>query len=234
MSQLASAFICTRLLLTTQKQLVFEYLLFLTTSLSCITSIDLTKRSIDVVHEYMKKILTVILALVLVAFLRTPVSASSPEAGAAGTLSTFVQKEDDSRIIKLRAFLRQYNSPFESEAATFVHTADLYNLDWKFVVCIAGLESTFGKHIPVGSYNAWGWGIPTGASSGIAFSSWEKGIVTVSRGLRMEYINKGFVGVEDIGRRYAASPTWAVRVRYFMEKLDAFHPADKDFLAISL
>ncbi len=162
-----------------------------------------------------------------------PAIAQENEAGAAARL-TFGEITRDERIDQLRSYLTAHNSPLTDEAGHFVAEADRLDLDWKLVVAIAGTESTFGKHIPGGSYNAWGWGIPTGAQSGIAFGNWKQGITTVSEGLKERYIARGAVTVEQIGRIYAASPRWAGNVRFFMSRIEAFTPSDPDLLAVTL
>lgn len=162
------------------------------------------------------------------------VSAVDNEAGSTAQLASFDPLLVDERIAQLQAFLHSYNSPLEREAVAFIQEADRYSLDWRLVVAIAGTESTFGKHIPSGSYNAWGWGIPTGAQSGIGFESWTEGISTVSEGLRKNYINRGAQTIEQIGRIYAASPAWAGHVRFFINKLNTFTPTDSDFLDVTI
>ena len=127
-----------------------------------------------------------------------------------------------------------HNSPLVEESGHFIAEADRLGLDWKLVAAIAGTESTFGKRVPSGSYNAWGWGIPTGAQSGIAFNSWKKGITTVSEGLKYRYVNRGAVSVEQIGRIYAASPRWAGNVRFFLHAIETFDPVDPSLLAVAL
>lgn len=161
------------------------------------------------------------------------VLAREPEAGAAAQL-TFGQITRDERIDALRAYLSAHNSPLADESAHFVVEADRLGLDWKLVAAIAGTESTFGKHVPEGSYNAWGWGIPTDAQSGIAFANWKKGITTVSEGLKYRYVDRGATSVEGIGRIYAASPRWAGNVRFFLNQIESFTPADPSLLAVTL
>ena len=130
-------------------------------------------------------------------------------------------KNFDVRVKILQDYLGQFNSPLVGEASTFVKYADQYDLDWKLVAAISGVESTFGQQIPYNSYNGWGWGIY--GTNMIYFASWEDGIKTVSEGLRTNYINKwGAEDVYDIGRFYAASPTWARRVDYFMGRISDF------------
>lgn len=165
----------------------------------------------------------------------TPVQAADKVADATATLAEDLPVEvHDERVDHLRAYLRSHNSPLSDDAEVLIREADKHELDWRLVASIAGLESTFGKRIPVGSYNAWGWGIPTGARSGIGFTSWEHGISTVSEGLRKKYINRGATSLEQIGRIYAASPTWAVRVQYFMDKIATFKPTDPEHIAFAL
>ena len=90
----------------------------------------------------------------------------------------------------------------------FIKTADEYNLDWKLVAAISGVESTFGKEIPNDSYNAWGWGVY--GDNVIRFKSWTDGIETVSQGLRQRYMDQwGGKDIYQIGAMYASSPAWA-------------------------
>ncbi len=69
----------------------------------------------------------------------------------------------------------------------------------------------------------------------ILFSSWNEGIETISKGLRENYIDKwGAKDVYQIGKLYAASPTWAERVDRCMQKIDEFAAKDPSSLSISL
>ncbi len=133
-----------------------------------------------------------------------------------------VLEAEDWRVAHLYKFLADYNSPLTDQAGHFVREADRLNLDWRLVVAIAGVESTFGKHIPTNSFNAWGWGVFTEKQDGIHFQDWADGITTVSEGLRENYLDKGRTTVEEIGRIYAASPVWANKVRFFLGKIDNF------------
>lgn len=180
------------------------------------------------------KILLSCLVLVFFALFPSSSFAASNEAGSAGTLASFAPLLVDKRVSHLQAFLQTYNSPLASHAVTFIREADKHNMDWRFVAAISGVESTFGKHIPPGSYNAWGWGIPTGAQSGIGFDNWDDGIATVTKGLKKNYINKGAVSFQQIGSIYAASPFWASHVEYFMDKITNFVPSNKDLLEITI
>ena len=184
----------------------------------------------------MKYIQTLFIALIIL-FAATigavDVHAATPESGAAAQL-TFGQLLRDERVDKLRAYLTMHNSPLTDDASHFIAEADRLDLDWKLVAAIAGVESTFGKHTPPGSYNGWGWGIPTGAQYGIVFYSWKHCITIVSEGLKYRYIDRGATSIEQIGRIYAASPRWSGNVRFFLNKIETFTPADPALLAVTL
>lgn len=121
----------------------------------------------------------------------------------------------DYRINLLKSYLKSHNSPLTKYSYNFINTADKYGLDWRLVPAISGVESTFGKNIPGDSYNAYGW-----ANGAYYFESWEDSIEVVSKALREKYIDRGANTLPKIARRYAASPSWEWKVRYFMNKID--------------
>ena len=125
----------------------------------------------------------------------------------------------DPRAEILQAYLAKYNSPLQYHAQDFIEAADTYDLDWKLVPAISGVESTFGKAIP-GGYNAWGWGVY--GDQALGFESWRDGIFTVTGGLRKGYFNKGLTDPYSINKVYAASPTWGAHVSYFLADLSKF------------
>lgn len=139
----------------------------------------------------------------------------------------------DRRVNILRAYLASKNSPLANSADLFVQRADKYNIDWRLLASISGVESTFGQQIPNNSFNAWGWGIY--GDNRIYFSSWDNGIQTISEGIREQYMDQwGAQNVYQLGKLYAASPTWAQRVDYFMNDIDKFAANDPSGLSISL
>ncbi|MBP6882474.1 MAG: glucosaminidase domain-containing protein [Candidatus Levybacteria bacterium] len=140
----------------------------------------------------------------------------------------------DNRAQILRDYLIKKNSPLADSAETFIKEADKNDLDWRLVVSISGLESGFGKHIPVNSYNGWGWGIY--GDNSLGFASWDEAISTISEGLRTKYMDKwGLSDIYSIGRTYASSPTWAQRVTFFMNDLEKFQSSWSDStLSISI
>ncbi|MFZ5932679.1 MAG: hypothetical protein ACOYT7_01200 [Patescibacteria group bacterium] len=125
-------------------------------------------------------------------------------------------RQNDYRVRILRTYLSQHKSPLVDYAETFVFYADKYNLDWRLVPAITGVESTFGKRIPRNSYNAYGW-----ANGAYNFKSWEDSIEIVTQTLREKYIEKGAPSIAKIARRYAPpSSTWAKKVKYLMRKIE--------------
>lgn len=171
-----------------------------------------------------KTILIPVIAGLLLAVL-SPQKAHADSKTAASS-AAFIQNADlakrtDNRARILKDYLDQYNSPLAGSAQTFVREADKYNLDWKFVAAISGLESGYGRQIPPNSYNGWGWGIY--GDNVKYFSSWNEAIETVSKGLREQYMDKwGATDVYSIGHIYAASPTWAERVSGIIANMEKF------------
>lgn len=127
------------------------------------------------------------------------------------------QLDEDAKVLAEYFALR--NSPLEAHAQDFIDAAKEYDLDWKMLPSIAGVESTFGKFIP-GGYNAWGWGVY--GNQAIYFKSWKEGIFEVAKGLRENYLDQGLNDPYQMNRIYAASPSWGSKVAYFMKDLDSF------------
>lgn len=117
--------------------------------------------------------------------------------------------------IAIETVLKKYNSPMAEESGSFVKACIKYQIDCYLLPSIAGLESTFGKFIWPNSYNPFGWD-----RGYMMFESWSDGIETVAKGLKNGYIKKGALTVEDIGPIYSESPTWAIRVNYFINQFE--------------
>jgi len=115
----------------------------------------------------------------------------------------------------IETVLKRYNSPMANSSESFVEACTKYQIDCYLLPSIAGLESTFGKFIWPNSYNPFGW-----ARGYMMFENWADGIETVAKGLKNGYIKKGALTVEDIGSIYSESPTWAVRVNFFINQFE--------------
>lgn len=136
-------------------------------------------------------------------------------------LSEVKNERHDYRVKIVEKYLQKYDSPMVGNGDAFVDYADKYNLDWRLVLAISGVESTYGKRIPPASYNGWGWGVY--GDNVIRFKSWEDGIATVSQGLREKYMNKwGGKNINEIGAIYASSPHWANSVNIHLNMIQRF------------
>jgi len=168
-------------------------------------------------YNMKKQILAISIAIMAILFLYRPVQAQEKIAGASAMLEK-PESEVDKRVIKLEKFLESYDSPLAEYAEVLVKTADKYGLDWRLVPAITGVESTFGKQIPAGSYNAYGW-----ANGAFYFESWEQSIDLVSQALKEKYIDRGLDTPYKMGPVYAPpSKTWAYKVDNFINKLECF------------
>lgn len=162
-------------------------------------------------------------AILLIATIFYPqkIQAQEKAAGSSATLqSVIAATANDDRVYVLQKYLEKYNSPLAPYAEDFVTQADLYNIDWRLLPAISGVESTFGKEVPC--INAWGWGITS--SGTYCFNSYTQAIHVISQGLRRQYMDKwGATDVWSIGSFYnPGSTTWAGKVNYFMNDITQF------------
>jgi hypothetical protein len=125
----------------------------------------------------------------------------------------------DARGEIIKQYLESYRSPLTPYADQIVEEADKYSLDYRLTTAIAQQESGLCKIIPPQSYNCWGWGIHSKGTLG--FDSFSQGIEEVSRGLREEYLDKGYVTIEDIMSKYTplSNGSWAKGVNTFMGEM---------------
>ena len=126
----------------------------------------------------------------------------------------------DARPEIVSKYLESYNSPLVPYAGFIVQTEDKYSIDYRLIPAIAQQESNLCKIIPPDSYNCWGWGIHSKGTLG--FSSYEEAIEAVSKGIREEYLNKGYTTVADIMSKYTpqSNGSWASGVTQFMSEME--------------
>jgi len=125
----------------------------------------------------------------------------------------------DAREEIVRQYLDRYNSPLVPYAGFIVQNADKYGIDYRLITAIAQQESNLCKKIPEGSFNCWGWGIHSKGT--LKFDSYEQGIETVSKGLKMGYIDEGYTNPEEIMSKYTpqSNGSWANGVTKFLNEL---------------
>ena len=181
----------------------------------------------------MKKLYTIvyfIMTAMVTMLLTQDVSAMDLSVKEANTTATLThgEKTIDRRSETLKKYLESKNSPMADAADHFVSEADRLGLDWKFVAAVAGNESYFGQLIPANSFNAWGWAVYTGMNDGMHFQNWKDGITIVSEGLKYDYVDRGFVSIDQIGHRYAADPFWSGKVQHFIDEIGSFNPEKQE------
>ncbi len=135
--------------------------------------------------------------------------------------NTAAEPEVDPRVLILEKYLEEKNSPLAGEADTFIEVADKYNLDWKFLPAIAGMESNFGQRVLENSYNPFGWG-----GGYTYFESWEDGIETVGAELYQRVVIKyGTPTAESLGPSYCPPNyrNWIAGVNFFMDELSSYN-----------
>ncbi|MBI3954671.1 glucosaminidase domain-containing protein [Candidatus Collierbacteria bacterium] len=128
-----------------------------------------------------------------------------------------VDDQEDIRAVKLKKYLTQKKSELAMFSLNFIEVADKWGLDWRLLPAIAGVESNFGRQIPYGSFNAYGW-----ANGRYRFKSWEDSIEHVSRVIAIKYLGRGLNTPEKMQPIYAPpSKTWAGKVRFFINQIEA-------------
>ncbi len=152
--------------------------------------------------------------------------AALPDGGV--VLGHFVAAQDSRKLI-LQDYLAARNSPLSPYSEDFINAADEFQLPWTLLPAIAGKESGFGKAIPKDSFNPFGWGVFTGAQSGVNFDSWEDAIYSVARGLKENYFDRGLTTPAEIEPYYTPpSPgkghPWLNDVEFFMEQIENWKP----------
>lgn len=188
------------------------------------------------------KLQNLLIGVLLITAFSFPVSAQAQVLNTQNEQVVAIEaKPIDRRAQIIKDYLAKHNSPLENSAQDFIEAADQYGLDWRLVVSIAGTESTFGKFIPGGhdplytSYNGWGWGVY--GDNVLKFKSWREAIFTISKGLKENYVDKGYTEPMIMNKKYAASPTWGAKVTYFMNDLEKFalnYPEDVELNEIEV
>jgi hypothetical protein len=117
--------------------------------------------------------------------------------------------------VVIHNMLEKHNSPMLGESDSFIKACMTYDLNCYLLPSISGLESSFGKAMINETHNPFGWGGGT-----IYFKSWEEAYMSVARGLKNNYLEKGALTINQIAPIYAASPTWAQRVSFFLSKFE--------------
>jgi len=119
-------------------------------------------------------------------------------------------------IKRVQTFLQRYHSPMAGNAKDFVDASVRYKINYKVLPSISGVESTFGKNIAPGSYNAWGYMC---GSHVCYFDSFKEGIYKVAQTLGTSRTYLRFQQTESINELSCpynnCSQDWAGKVLWF-------------------
>lgn len=126
----------------------------------------------------------------------------------------------DARGYNLRNFFTKYQSPLYDLADDIVSASDKYGIDYRLLPAIAMQESGLCKHAPDDSYNCWGYGIY--GQRVTKFASFEEAVETVAKGLKENYLDKGYTTPELIMSKYTPrSPgSWARSINLLITSLE--------------
>lgn len=126
----------------------------------------------------------------------------------------------DARGEIVRQYLEKYNSPLEPFSQLIVAISDENALDFRLLVAIAQQESNLCKKIPEGTHNCWGWGIHSRGTLG--FEDYPTALSTVAKGLKEEYLDKGYGTPEEIMGKYTpmSAGSWATGVNQFLAEME--------------
>lgn len=133
-------------------------------------------------------------------------------------------KKADAKTIELARFLEKYNSPLAGSALDFIEASKKYGLDYKLLVAISGVESTFGNHTPsCARFNVFGYRSSSSPCGWYRFTSYREAIYkvaeTISRGNAYARYQRSGQTI-DLAFVYTALPAdWVSKVNYFIEKI---------------
>jgi len=163
-----------------------------------------------------KKLFFVLIFFILVLFSCPKAITAVDIAGASAMPKNLtVNNKIDWRRLRLYVFLKKKDSGLARYSSDFIQAADTWDIDWRLLPAIAGLESSFAKRMIPGTYNAYGWG-----GGYITFESWPDSIDHVSKRLRTIYYSNGLVTPAQIGPVYAPpNPHWGNLIASIMKQI---------------
>ena len=126
---------------------------------------------------------------------------------------------------KIDTYLEGKGSPIAGNGPVFFSSGMQWDVDPRLIVSIAGAESSFGTqwvNCPASGFNAWSWfytvGKPCSASP---FTSFAQGIMTVTKFIRLRYLDNDQTTIQAIqsrpGHQYCFSGcgSWVANVTNF-------------------
>lgn len=125
--------------------------------------------------------------------------------------------QEDRRIVKLRQYLTENNSPLAPYASYIVKESDENGIDWTLMVSIAGEESLYGKAIQPDSHNPFGL---KDNGSIMVFKSWDESIKYEAELLNTYYRKHMLSGIQNVYcPSFECSDNWTKAVEQFAKNL---------------
>ncbi|HUI78746.1 MAG TPA: hypothetical protein VLY24_12545 [Bryobacteraceae bacterium] len=144
-----------------------------------------------------------------------------PDAIAPQSIDSFLQTKQ----------YKSATSPMVGTGSYFVQEGQTFNIDPALVVAMSGIETDFGLRTCT-TDNAWNW-FWQGPCPASPFTSYDDAIQTVSKYLRLSYINKGYNTIPLIQKKYCTAPVqngvtcpgWISTVTQFRDQMAGLAPS---------
>jgi hypothetical protein len=151
----------------------------------------------------------------------TTVTISQNNVLESSTITTEEDKILEERAAEIDALLESYDSPLKGYGKKFVLEAEKNDIDWRLLVAISGVESTFGRHACKKAANSFlGYG-----SCKIDFKSVDDAIEKVSASLGGNNENtahhyEGKNTIQILKKYNSVIPTYTSKVIKIMKMID--------------
>jgi len=126
---------------------------------------------------------------------------------------------DDARAAIIDQYFKEHKCPLAGTGRKMVELSDEHNFEFWWLPAIAWQESSCGKNIIDGSYNAWGYGIY--GDNAKKFSNWDEAMEIIANDLSVNFFGKGLVEPCEVERRYTppSKGSWCRSIKYFKDEL---------------
>jgi hypothetical protein len=171
---------------------------------------------------------TILMLLILASAMITPTSVfAQKEAGASAMIQEpllnapnlkikAISAPDDVKKATIRKVLDRYNTPLtDDDIDEFIKQSKDLDMNPYLLPAISIVESSACTALLPNSHNCYGWG-----GGYIYFPSYKEAIITVAQALKKNYIGKGAVTVESVGKIYSESDLWPQKVRRAMRSFE--------------
>ncbi len=138
-----------------------------------------------------------------------------------GWKQTIYAKKVSPRLLRLSRFFTSYNSPLAFESESFLEASEKYKIDYKILVAIAGVESTFAKNIAYNSHNPFGYMC---GNRVCYFKSYRQAIFKVAqtisrnRAYKKYRLTKRIIDLAEV-YNYVYPEEWSSKLEWFIKKI---------------